>query len=137
MTPTPRVSDELAARRAFREFVRTHHPDRGGDPAVYVAGLAALRRRRTPAGRGGGEVVYYRRRRGLAVVTGSWRDGRARRGLSIALAGFSGFLVTVVAALIAFLVGRVLEGTSTSAPTSAAPPAAARERRHRPGPGGR
>lgn len=103
------VSDELAARRAIREFVRTHHPDRGGDPAVFVAGLAALRRCRT-AGRGGGEVVFYRRRRGLAVVTGSWRDGRARRGLSIALAGFSGFLVTVVAALIWFLVGRVLDG---------------------------
>lgn len=31
-------------------------------------------------------------------------------GLSIAIAGFSGFLVTVVAALIGFLVGRVLDG---------------------------
>lgn len=27
-------------RSAFRAFVREHHPDRGGDPAVFVAGLA-------------------------------------------------------------------------------------------------
>jgi hypothetical protein len=27
-------------RAAFRAFVREHHPDRGGDPAVFVAGLA-------------------------------------------------------------------------------------------------
>lgn len=73
------ASDERAARRALREFVRTHHPDRGGDPAVFVAGLAALRRGRTAAGRGAGEVIFYRRRRGLAVVTGWWRDGRVRR----------------------------------------------------------
>ncbi len=27
-------------RAAFRAFVRDHHPDRGGDPDVFVAGLA-------------------------------------------------------------------------------------------------
>jgi hypothetical protein len=27
-------------RSAFRAFVREHHPDRGGDPEVFVAGLA-------------------------------------------------------------------------------------------------
>jgi hypothetical protein len=27
-------------RAAFRAFVREHHPDRGGDPEVFVAGLA-------------------------------------------------------------------------------------------------
>jgi hypothetical protein len=26
-------------RRAYREFVRTHHPDRGGDPEEFIAGL--------------------------------------------------------------------------------------------------
>lgn len=26
-------------RAAFRRFVREHHPDRGGDPEVFVAGL--------------------------------------------------------------------------------------------------
>lgn len=25
-----------------RAFIRTYHPDRGGDPAAFVAGLAAL-----------------------------------------------------------------------------------------------
>lgn len=30
-------------RAAFRAFVREHHPDRGGDPAVFVAGMARFR----------------------------------------------------------------------------------------------
>ena len=30
-------------RAAYRSFVRTHHPDRGGDPAMFVAGLAHYR----------------------------------------------------------------------------------------------
>lgn len=30
-----------AARRGRREFVRRHHPDRGGDPAAFRRGLAA------------------------------------------------------------------------------------------------
>ena len=27
----------------YREFIRRHHPDRGGDPEVFAAGLARLR----------------------------------------------------------------------------------------------
>ena len=27
-------------RAAFRAFVREHHPDRGGDPEVFMTGLA-------------------------------------------------------------------------------------------------
>ncbi|MFC4950205.1 hypothetical protein [Pseudonocardia sp. GCM10023141] len=27
-------------RAEFRDFVRTHHPDRGGDPDAFVAGMA-------------------------------------------------------------------------------------------------
>ncbi|ODU01857.1 MAG: hypothetical protein ABS81_19530 [Pseudonocardia sp. SCN 72-86] len=30
-------------RAAYRAFVRDNHPDRGGDPDAFVAGLAALR----------------------------------------------------------------------------------------------
>lgn len=30
-------------RAAYRSFVRTHHPDRGGDPELFVAGLAHYR----------------------------------------------------------------------------------------------
>lgn len=37
-----------ADRRAFREFVRTHHPDRGGDPAAFLAGLARYDRGAVP-----------------------------------------------------------------------------------------
>ena len=34
------MDDERTRRSARREFIRAHHPDRGGDPAVFVAGLA-------------------------------------------------------------------------------------------------
>lgn len=30
-------------RKAVRAFVRVHHPDVGGDPVAFVAGLARLR----------------------------------------------------------------------------------------------
>lgn len=30
-------------RAAYRAFVRTHHPDRGGDPEFFIAGLARFR----------------------------------------------------------------------------------------------
>lgn len=35
------MADEQSWRRARREFIRAYHPDRGGDPAAFVAGLAA------------------------------------------------------------------------------------------------
>lgn len=72
------ADDERAARRAFREFVRTNHPDRGGDPAVFAAGVAAHRARQGST-RAGSEVVFVRRRRGLRILTGWWRDRRATR----------------------------------------------------------
>jgi hypothetical protein len=37
------------ARR--REFIRSHHPDRGGDPAIFMAGLDRFDRQ--PGGPGG------------------------------------------------------------------------------------
>lgn len=30
------------ARRRRREFIRAHHPDRGGDPAFFIAGLQSF-----------------------------------------------------------------------------------------------
>ncbi|GAA3524024.1 hypothetical protein GCM10022222_02930 [Amycolatopsis ultiminotia] len=36
-----------ADRAAYREFVRTHHPDVGGDPAEFAAGLRRFRDRTT------------------------------------------------------------------------------------------
>ena len=38
------MDDEQSRRRARREFIRTHHPDRGGDPGAFAAGLAAYDR---------------------------------------------------------------------------------------------
>jgi curved DNA-binding protein CbpA len=47
---------------AFRRFALRHHPDRGGDPAMFQAGVDAYRRlsgrHRAPA-----NVTFYRRRR--------------------------------------------------------------------------
>jgi len=42
--------DPDAERAAFRAFVRDHHPDRGGDPAAFAAGLARFGRGATPTG---------------------------------------------------------------------------------------
>ena len=56
-----RVADALRVQR--RRFVREHHPDRGGDPEVFVAGMRRLSR---PSGEPGrSPVVFYRRPRGL------------------------------------------------------------------------
>ncbi|SDD08853.1 hypothetical protein SAMN05660690_3340 [Geodermatophilus telluris] len=45
----PVPDDARARRRAERDWIRTHHPDVGGDPAAFAAGLAALRAGRAPA----------------------------------------------------------------------------------------
>jgi hypothetical protein len=53
---------ERCARR--REFIRTHHPDRGGDPAAFIAGLDELECAHRHSGGGpAGRVLVYRRRR--------------------------------------------------------------------------
>jgi hypothetical protein len=36
------VDAEERRRLARREFIRDHHPDRGGDPDDFIAGLAEL-----------------------------------------------------------------------------------------------
>jgi hypothetical protein len=86
-------------RREFRRFVRTHHPDRGGDPAVFVAGLAAFRRGHHAAEPGpqgsyasrwpewvaaddprlAARTSFYRRRRGFAGALDALRHGKRRR----------------------------------------------------------
>ncbi|WP_284745307.1 hypothetical protein [Amycolatopsis sp. RTGN1] len=40
---TGRDTGDAAGRAAFRAFVRAHHPDVGGDPAEFAAGLARFR----------------------------------------------------------------------------------------------
>ncbi|WP_344611081.1 hypothetical protein [Dactylosporangium salmoneum] len=36
------MNDELQRQARRRAFIRAHHPDRGGDAAVFIAGLAAF-----------------------------------------------------------------------------------------------
>ena len=36
------MEGEQSRRSVRREFIRAHHPDRGGDPAAFAAGLAEL-----------------------------------------------------------------------------------------------
>jgi hypothetical protein len=36
------VDSSQSRRRLRREFIRAHHPDRGGDPAAFMTGLAAF-----------------------------------------------------------------------------------------------
>lgn len=50
--PGPARADAqtVAQQRAeFRAFVREHHPDRGGDPEAFVAGLARFEATRSAA----------------------------------------------------------------------------------------
>jgi hypothetical protein len=42
--------DRAAGRR--REFIRTHHPDRGGDTESFIAGLRVFDTKQAPAGPG-------------------------------------------------------------------------------------
>lgn len=48
MGATDESGGDVAARAAIRAFARRHHPDVGGDPEVFAAGLAELRARRQP-----------------------------------------------------------------------------------------
>ncbi|MQA95438.1 MAG: hypothetical protein GEV11_12595 [Streptosporangiales bacterium] len=65
------------ARREFRAWVKANHPDRGGDPEAFAAGLERMRRR--PGG-DAAPILVHRRRRGVARwVAGSLRRHRWRR----------------------------------------------------------
>ena len=44
--------EDWAAGRRRREFIRTHHPDRGGDTESFIAGLRGFDEMRAPTGAG-------------------------------------------------------------------------------------
>ena len=49
MNDQPTVHDaDKERRRQRRDYIRAHHPDRGGDPGQFVIGLAALDRSDVP-----------------------------------------------------------------------------------------
>jgi hypothetical protein len=64
-------------RAEIRRFALEHHPDRGGDPAYFAAGLRALRAGRPLPARGG-QVTVYHRPVGLGIVT-AWARRRWTR----------------------------------------------------------
>ena len=51
-----------AVAEAFRRYALRHHPDRGGDPATFQAGVDAYRQMIQPP-RAPANVVFHRRRR--------------------------------------------------------------------------
>ena len=57
MTDSGDEHDERRAREAERrrrEFIRTYHPDRGGDPESFIAGLRRFEDEQASAGPGPG-----------------------------------------------------------------------------------
>ncbi|MET9019374.1 hypothetical protein ABZV93_05290 [Actinopolymorpha sp. NPDC004070] len=90
MSSDPPTTRTRAERSAFRAWVRTHHPDVGGDHAEFVAGLERIRAgRRLPSARtpspGAGanaarvdDVSTFRRRGGLWLLIRWWRRMRCR-----------------------------------------------------------
>ena len=67
------------AQRRFRAFALAHHPDRGGDPEIFLAALAARREGRPPAAED--VPTVYRRRRGIAGWLGRGRPRPPERRL--------------------------------------------------------
>jgi hypothetical protein len=76
------MTEEEAARAAYRAFVREHHPDVGGDPDEFVAGLEKLRRQQAgPPGdspRFDAPVTFVVNPKGVAGRVRRWRDRRRR-----------------------------------------------------------
>jgi hypothetical protein len=61
-TVTTPLNDNQSPAARRRAFIREHHPDRGGDPAAFIAGLRALDAARDPGREPLPEVVFVRRR---------------------------------------------------------------------------
>ncbi|SFQ60268.1 hypothetical protein SAMN05421810_110153 [Amycolatopsis arida] len=70
-------------RAAFREFVRRHHPDVGGDPEEFVAGLTRFRRDsaapQSDVDRYDAPVSFVQRAGGVAGMVEVVRRWRRRR----------------------------------------------------------
>ena len=87
MPDNQRPDDDRDARSArerqeFRAWVLAHHPDRGGDPDSFMAGLAARRQRRSPATKAAAarsEVTVFRAQHGLWRLRRWWRRHQGPR----------------------------------------------------------
>lgn len=81
-----RPDADAARRRAeVRAFVRTHHPDCGGDPYAFAEGLRALRRSSASGSSTGAasRPTAYRRRTMPEQLTG-WLADRGRTWCGVA-----------------------------------------------------
>jgi hypothetical protein len=56
--------------RRRRQFIRTHHPDRGGDADAFIAGMRAFSAEQAP-GEPPATVVVVRRRNWPVRLTGA------------------------------------------------------------------
>ncbi|WP_431875873.1 hypothetical protein [Amycolatopsis sacchari] len=65
-----------AERAEYRRFVRTHHPDVGGDPEVFAAGLRRFAER---SDRGGAPIVFVPTKRGLPRLVAALAARRRRQ----------------------------------------------------------
>jgi hypothetical protein len=75
---------EAAARAAFRAFVRAHHPDVGGDPDFFAAGVAELRATQRRAASEQDDhydapIIYVGKARGFRGWVRRFRERRSRR----------------------------------------------------------
>ncbi|HEX3715549.1 MAG TPA: hypothetical protein VHV09_22340 [Trebonia sp.] len=68
--------DVPSRRREFRAWVRAHHPDAGGDPGEFAAGLARWRDRLRGGGAAQPEISVFRARAGLWRWQRWWRRRR-------------------------------------------------------------
>jgi hypothetical protein len=70
-------------RQAFLAWVRVHHPDAGGDPGEFAAGLYRWRAEfAVVADRQGAETTVFRTRGGLWLIERWWqRRQRLLRGI--------------------------------------------------------
>ena len=62
--------DVPRTREEFRRFVLTHHPDRGGNPDTFAAGVTAWRQQSGPTA----PVFFYRKRTILAQLLEQLRN---------------------------------------------------------------
>jgi hypothetical protein len=69
------------AERRRRDFIRAHHPDRGGDPDMFVAGLRSFGTEDERSGQPRPRVVVVRRRPWLTrmVIAAARRLCHGRR----------------------------------------------------------
>jgi hypothetical protein len=78
----PLDDDPAQQRRDFRAWIRAHHPDAGGDPDSFVAGLAAWQQRRAQEAKPAPprtEVTVFRARHGMWRLARWWRRHQGAR----------------------------------------------------------